>query len=98
MRVHNARQRERAFEARLLPGPAGKESVVLGSAVRATLGVEPDQPVLIDVLDDPPGADAFRWFFFASGPPWSNTRNSLRASASSRTSSWSAGRTSSRSS
>lgn len=24
-----------------------------------------------------PGADAFRWFFFASNPPWSNTRHSL---------------------
>ena len=79
VRVHNAKQPQRAFEARLLPGPAGKESIVLGSSVRATLGVEPDQPVLIDVLDDPPGADAFRWFFFASGPTWSNSRNSLRA-------------------
>ena len=32
-------------------------------------------------LEDPttpaPGADAFRWFFFASSPPWSNTRHSL---------------------
>ncbi|HEY2409062.1 MAG TPA: DUF5915 domain-containing protein, partial [Polyangiaceae bacterium] len=25
-----------------------------------------------------PGADAFRWFFYASSPPWSNTRHSLR--------------------
>ncbi len=24
-----------------------------------------------------PGADAFRWFFYASNPPWSNTRHSL---------------------
>ena len=32
-------------------------------------------------IEDPatpaPGADAFRWFFFASNPPWSNTRHSL---------------------
>jgi isoleucyl-tRNA synthetase len=32
-------------------------------------------------LEDPntpaPGADAFRWFFYASSPPWSNTRHSL---------------------
>jgi isoleucyl-tRNA synthetase len=32
-------------------------------------------------IDDPttpaPGADAFRWFFYASNPPWSNTRHSL---------------------
>ncbi len=25
-----------------------------------------------------PGADAFRWFFYASSPPWTNTRHSLR--------------------
>ncbi|MBX3189913.1 MAG: isoleucine--tRNA ligase [Labilithrix sp.] len=24
-----------------------------------------------------PGADAFRWFFYAGSPPWSNTRHSL---------------------
>jgi isoleucyl-tRNA synthetase len=33
------------------------------------------------VVEDPstpaPGADAFRWFFFAASPPWSNTRHSL---------------------
>jgi len=32
-------------------------------------------------IEDPsttaPGADAFRWFFYASSPPWSNTRHSL---------------------
>ena len=25
-----------------------------------------------------PGADAFRWFFYASSPPWNNTRHSLK--------------------
>jgi isoleucyl-tRNA synthetase len=33
------------------------------------------------VVGDPstsaPGADAFRWFFYAASPPWSNTRHSL---------------------
>ena len=33
-------------------------------------------------IEDPsrpaPGADAFRWFFYASSPPWSNTRLSLK--------------------
>ncbi|NJN64752.1 MAG: class I tRNA ligase family protein, partial [Acidobacteria bacterium] len=43
------------------------------------LGVGPGDRVALDILDDPPGADAFRWFFFVSGPPWNNTRNSLRA-------------------
>src|SRR5262249_28235358 len=32
-------------------------------------------------IEDPsapaPGADAFRWFFYASSPPWTNTRHSL---------------------
>jgi len=32
-------------------------------------------------VDDPsspaPGADAFRWFFFSSNPPWNGTRHSL---------------------
>lgn len=44
-----------------------------------------DVPTLPDservVLRDPaasaPGADAFRWFFYASNPPWSSTRHSL---------------------
>ena len=32
-------------------------------------------------LEDPatpaPGADAFRWFFYAASPPWSATRHAL---------------------
>ncbi|HRG97024.1 MAG TPA: isoleucine--tRNA ligase [Polyangiaceae bacterium] len=44
-----------------------------------------DVPTLPDaervVVRDPaasaPGADAFRWFFYASNPPWSSTRHSL---------------------
>ena len=30
-----------------------------------------------DPNSTPPGADAFRWFFFASNPPWNPTRHSL---------------------
>lgn len=33
--------------------------------------------VLEDRGTPAPGADAFRWFFYASNPPWSNTRHSL---------------------
>jgi isoleucyl-tRNA synthetase len=33
--------------------------------------------VLADPTQPAPGADAFRWFFYASSPPWSNTRHSL---------------------
>jgi isoleucyl-tRNA synthetase len=32
---------------------------------------------LVDPETPAPGADAFRWFFYASNPPWSNTRHSL---------------------
>ena len=32
---------------------------------------------VVDPTTAAPGADAFRWFFFASNPPWSNTRHSL---------------------
>ncbi len=38
----------------------------------------PNQRVLVAYEGVPaPGADAFRWFFYASGPPWNNTRHSL---------------------
>jgi isoleucyl-tRNA synthetase len=37
-----------------------------------------DERVMIEDPTSPaPGADAFRWFFYASSPPWSNTRHSL---------------------
>ena len=32
---------------------------------------------LEDTSSPSPGADAFRWFFYASSPPWTNTRHSL---------------------
>ncbi|MEM6788050.1 MAG: isoleucine--tRNA ligase [Myxococcota bacterium] len=57
----------------------------LGRA-RAPWGVKPAGVPRLDptqrlVLEDPsrpaPGADAFRWFFYASSPPWNNTRHSL---------------------
>ncbi|MCA9550319.1 MAG: isoleucine--tRNA ligase [Myxococcales bacterium] len=37
-----------------------------------------DQRVVVEFDEVPaPGADAFRWFFYASNPPWNNTRHSL---------------------
>ena len=37
-----------------------------------------EQQVIIEAKGIPaPGADAFRWFFYASNPPWNNTRHSL---------------------
>ncbi|MBX3231574.1 MAG: isoleucine--tRNA ligase [Labilithrix sp.] len=38
---------------------------------------EHQRVALIDPSMPSPGADAFRWFFYASNPPWSNTRHSL---------------------
>ncbi|HSQ65549.1 MAG TPA: DUF5915 domain-containing protein, partial [Polyangiaceae bacterium] len=36
-----------------------------------------ERVVVCDPNTPAPGADAFRWFFYASSPPWSNTRHSL---------------------
>jgi isoleucyl-tRNA synthetase len=37
-----------------------------------------EQKVFVEDPATPaPGADAFRWFFYASSPPWSSTRHSL---------------------
>ncbi|MFI5217274.1 MAG: class I tRNA ligase family protein, partial [Candidatus Limnocylindria bacterium] len=58
---------------RVTPRPHGKK--VLPREV-------PDLPIgeklwVEDPGSDAPGADAFRWFFFASNPPWNPTRHSL---------------------
>ncbi len=37
-----------------------------------------ERVTLEDLTTPAPGADAFRWFFYAASPPWSNTRHSLR--------------------
>jgi isoleucyl-tRNA synthetase len=79
LRLRNPQQPQLTVQAKLASGAAGKEATVLGDQILQALRLQPGQAVLIDVLDDPPGADAFRWFFFSSGPPWNNTRNSLRA-------------------
>jgi isoleucyl-tRNA synthetase len=36
-----------------------------------------ERVVISDPTSPAPGADAFRWFFYASGPPWNATRHSL---------------------
>ncbi len=36
-----------------------------------------ERVALRDPSSQAPGADAFRWFFYASNPPWSSTRHSL---------------------
>ncbi len=38
----------------------------------------PDERIRVENVATPaPGADAFRWFFLASNPPWNSTRHSL---------------------
>jgi isoleucyl-tRNA synthetase len=37
----------------------------------------PQKVTVEDPATSAPGADAFRWFFYASSPPWSTTRHSL---------------------
>jgi isoleucyl-tRNA synthetase len=66
---------------------AAKEREALGVAAGAKAhDAKPvEVPWLADAervtLEDPkapaPGADAFRWFFYASNPPWNSTRHSL---------------------
>ncbi|MEL6184818.1 MAG: class I tRNA ligase family protein, partial [Myxococcota bacterium] len=67
--------------------------LILSEADQAALGVESTRDVVMpkEVPRLPenrrvtieseglpaPGADAFRWFFFASNPPWNNTRHAL---------------------
>jgi isoleucyl-tRNA synthetase len=67
--------------------------VLLSEAARADLGLDlapedvmpvevpslpPEQRVMLEYDQVPaPGADAFRWFFYASNPPWNSTRHSL---------------------
>jgi isoleucyl-tRNA synthetase len=36
-----------------------------------------ERVAIVDPSTPAPGADAFRWFFFAGSPPWSTTRHSL---------------------
>ncbi len=41
-------------------------------------GLDPEERVTVrDLERTAPGADAFRWFFYAASPPWSTTRHSL---------------------
>lgn len=51
----------------------------LGTLAREVPGIPFEQRVTVEDPNTPaPGADAFRWFFYAASPPSSNTRHSLR--------------------
>ena len=53
-----------------------KDTVHLNPADMATLA--PDGTITLKAPFEPPGADAFRWLFYANSPPQSNTRLSLK--------------------
>jgi isoleucyl-tRNA synthetase len=57
-------------------GPYGKDTVALHPDDIAAIGL--GDHVWLTAPFEPPGADAFRWLFYASNPPWNNTRISLR--------------------
>jgi isoleucyl-tRNA synthetase len=77
-------------EAKALPRRvvvlADADRIALGLSCTSTPDVKPAEVVRLPrqervAIEDPstpaPGADAFRWFFYASGPPWNATRHSL---------------------
>ncbi|MBK7582338.1 MAG: class I tRNA ligase family protein [Myxococcales bacterium] len=45
--------------------------------VEVPRAVSAERVMIEDESTPAPGADAFRWFFYAASPPWSNTRHSL---------------------
>ena len=65
------------------PADLAKLGLVPGeNAMSVSPNDVPRRPAVERVyVEDPatpaPGADAFRWFFYASSPPWTNTRHSL---------------------
>ncbi|HVJ89027.1 MAG TPA: isoleucine--tRNA ligase [Labilithrix sp.] len=63
-----------------------KDRAAVGASPTRTKDVKPvevprlpnnERVTVFDPMTPAPGADAFRWFFYASNPPWSNTRHSL---------------------
>ncbi len=66
-------------------GSDGRSALGVAPAANPTEIMPREVPDMPDVnkvwIEDPsasaPGADAFRWFFYASNPPWNPTRHSL---------------------
>ncbi|MGH7145965.1 MAG: isoleucine--tRNA ligase [Planctomycetota bacterium] len=57
---------------------ADRKQIVLTPEDLAALGGQPGDLVKFTWEGSVPGADAFRWFFYVSSPPWTNKRHSLR--------------------
>ncbi|MFM2245085.1 MAG: hypothetical protein RL071_1159 [Pseudomonadota bacterium] len=69
---------EGGLHVTLKEGPhRGKETVALHPDTLAAIGGPKE--VWLHAPFEPPGADAFRWLFYAANAPWTNTRLSLRA-------------------
>jgi isoleucyl-tRNA synthetase len=78
MRMTKGESDEGGLQMRLKGGPnRGKETIALHPDDIAALGLEGE--CWLHAPFQPPGADAFRWLFYAANPPWTNTRLSLRA-------------------
>ena len=56
----------------------GKETIALHPEDAAAAGLS-EGSCWLRAPFEAPGADAFRWLFYASNPPWTNTRLSMRA-------------------
>jgi isoleucyl-tRNA synthetase len=56
--------------------PVAPDAKVMPSEVSTKLAAE-HRVTVEDPHTPAPGADAFRWFFYAASPPWTNTRHSL---------------------
>jgi isoleucyl-tRNA synthetase len=68
---------EARMDFRLVSGPnRGKETVAMHPDDIAALGLEGE--CWLHAPFQAPGADAFRWLFYAANPPWTSTRLSLR--------------------
>jgi isoleucyl-tRNA synthetase len=95
VRVYRTDDPARGLELEIRPGRLPRRVIALADADRAALDLEPSSASVLPRevpgmppankvwVEDPstpaPGADAFRWFFFASNPPWNPTRHSLGA-------------------
>jgi isoleucyl-tRNA synthetase len=56
-----------------------KETVLLHPDDASALGIADGADLYLHAPFEPPGADAFRWLFYAASPAWTNTRLSMRA-------------------
>lgn len=85
-RLELAVRAEKKLPRRVVLLSAGDRERLGARPITTGLGTQPvevprapvqERVFLEDESTPAPGADAFRWFFYAASPPWSNTRHSL---------------------